>query len=71
VLLGDLRRGKTNSSLWKRRREDELDDLEADVYSKVDSDEDSEVGDVGIVKYVFSLSWKGRWEVFLLKVAEM
>jgi hypothetical protein len=56
VLLGDLRRGKTNSSLWKRRREDELDDLEADVYSKVDSDEDSEVGDVGIVKYVFSLS---------------
>jgi hypothetical protein len=33
-----------------------LDDLETDVYSQVDSDEDSEVGDVGIVKYVFCLS---------------
>ena len=33
-----------------------LDYLETDVYLQVDSGEDSEVGDVGIVKYVFCLS---------------
>jgi len=44
-----------------------LDDLETDVYSQVDSDEDSKVGDLGIVKYVFFVVVKRKVRGFFFE----